>query len=70
MTTRRGDAAAYLEVAAIGREPGIEHLRDLDPSPAEREPERRLLAAMSGMALDPAADRGGVVHGGFEERFS
>ena len=47
-----GVETRHLEVAVIGRQPTVHDCRDYDPAFAQREDARRLLPAVSRMALD------------------
>ena len=48
----RAVVTQHLEVAVVDAEPAVEHLDQLDRAPIEAEPARRLLAAMTRIAID------------------
>ena len=42
----------HLEVTVIGRQPAVDNISDLDLTLPDSEPSRRLLATITGVALD------------------
>ena len=45
-----------LEIPVVWRQPGVQDLRDRDPTPTNNQHARRLLAAMARVTFDPDAD--------------
>ena len=49
--------ASQFEVPVVGREPGVDHLGDVDAAVPKDQRAWRLLAAMAGVALDANAEK-------------